>query len=46
MSIATTDDSQRMDILMAWDINQLSVDFKQNRAVVNMAKQGTPTSPN
>jgi hypothetical protein len=40
-----TADSQR-DGEMAWDINQLSVDFKQNRAIVNMNKQGTPTAPN
>jgi hypothetical protein len=31
---------------MDWQINQLSVDFHNNRAMVSLTKQGPPTSPN
>lgn len=31
---------------MAFDISQLQVDLKQNRALVSLNKQGTPITPN
>jgi hypothetical protein len=29
-----------------WEISQLSVDYKQSRAMVSLFKQGPPTAPN
>jgi len=31
---------------MTWEINQLAVDYKNNRATVSLNKQGAPTAPN
>jgi hypothetical protein len=31
---------------MAWEINQLNVDFHNNRAVVSLNQSGPPTAPN
>jgi hypothetical protein len=31
---------------MAWQVNQLMIDFHGNRATVSLAQQGTPTAPN